>query len=189
LILDAMGVKVVAVSDHAGNLRNDNGLDVYELSNHVKRVGSVAGFGPAEAVSREEFFRTPAEFFVPGALENQVGAAEAKLLQVKVVAEGANGPVNPDGEAELAQRGIDVIPDVLANAGGVTVSYYEWLQNKRNERWNLQDVDLKLETAMIHSYRAVRDMARERRVPMRIAAYGRALKSLEDCYAYRGVFP
>ncbi|MFT3928178.1 MAG: Glu/Leu/Phe/Val dehydrogenase [Myxococcales bacterium] len=189
LILDAMGVKVVAVSDHAASLRNDRGLDVYELANHVKRAGSVAGFGPAEAVSREDFFSTPADFFVPGALENQVGPEEAKLLQVKVVAEGANGPVNPEGEAGLEARGIDVIPDVLANAGGVTVSYYEWLQNKRNERWNLQEVDLKLETAMIRSYRAVRDMARERRISMRIAAYGLALKSLADCYALRGVFP
>jgi len=189
LILDAMGVKVVGVSDHSGNLRNDRGLDVLELANHVKRVGGIVGFKQAEAVSREDFFSTEAEFFVPGALENQVGAAEARLLQVKVIAEGANGPVNPEGEAELEARGIDVIPDVLANAGGVTVSYYEWLQNKRNERWNLQEVDLKLETSMIRGYRAVRDLARELRVPMRIAAYGLALKSLGDSYAVRGVFP
>ncbi len=189
LLLEVLGVKVVAVSDHAGSLRDDRGLDVLELANHVKQAGSIVGFEPAEPISRDEFFGTQAEFFVPGALENQVGAHEARLLQVKVVAEGANGPVNPEGEAILAARGIEVIPDVLANAGGVTVSYYEWLQNKRNERWNLQDVDLKLETAMIHSYRAVRDAARELDVSMRIAAYGLALKSLSDCYALRGVFP
>jgi glutamate dehydrogenase (NAD(P)+) len=189
LILDAMGVKIVGVNDHSGSLRNDRGMDAQDLAEHVRRTGGVFGFQPAEAVSRDDFFATPADFFVPGALENQVGAHEAQLLQVKVVAEGANGPVNPDGEAVLAERGIDVIPDVLANAGGVTVSYYEWLQNKRNERWNLQEVDLKLETAMIRSYQAVRNAARERRVSMRVAAYGIALQSLADSYAYRGVFP
>jgi len=189
MILDAKGAKILAVSDHTGNLRNDRGIDVQELAAHVKRAGGIAGFELAENVSRNDFFSTRADFFIPGALENQVGAAEAKLLQVRVVAEGANGPVNPEGEAGLAERGIDVIPDVLANAGGVTVSYYEWLQNKRNERWNLQDVDLKLETGMIRGYHAVRDMARERKVPMRIAAYAVALKSLADAYAFRGVFP
>lgn len=189
MILDAMGVQVVAVSDHSAALRNDAGFDTLQLMQHVKRVGGIAGFEQAERISRDEFFSTPADFFIPAALENQIGEHEAKLLNVKVVAEGANGPCSPSGEAILEQRGIDIIPDVLANAGGVTVSYYEWLQNRRMERWNLQEVDSKLEMMMVRAYHKVRDMAHERRVPMRVAAYGIALRSLADCYAARGVFP
>ncbi|MFT3926475.1 MAG: Glu/Leu/Phe/Val dehydrogenase [Myxococcales bacterium] len=189
LALQAMGVKLVAVNDHSGSLRNDQGIDAVALAKHVSIHGGIAGFRPAEPVSREDFFATPADFFIPSALENQVGEAEAKLLEVKLVAEGANGPVNPAGEAVLSERGIEVIPDILANAGGVTVSYYEWLQNKRNERWTMQDVEHKLAAAMMRGYRAVREMAHERRVPMRSAAYCVALKRLADCYHHRGVFP
>jgi glutamate dehydrogenase (NAD(P)+) len=189
MILDALGTSVVAVSDHTGSLRNDGGLDTLMLMQHVKRTGGVAGFEHAETITRDEFFATPADFFIPAALENQIGEHEAKLLNVKVVAEGANGPTAPSGETLLEQRGIDIIPDVLANAGGVTVSYYEWLQNRRMERWNLQEVDSKLETQMVRAYHKVRDLAKDRRVPMRIAAYGLALQSLADCYGARGVFP
>jgi glutamate dehydrogenase (NAD(P)+) len=189
MILDALGTSVVAVSDHSGSLRNDDGLDTLMLMQHVKRTGGIAGFEHAEAISRDEFFATPADFFIPAALENQIGDHEAKLLNVKVVAEGANGPTAPSGEGVLEQRGIDIIPDVLANAGGVTVSYYEWLQNRRMERWNLQEVDSKLEMQMVRAYHKVRDVAKDRRVPMRIAAYGIALQSLADCYGARGVFP
>lgn len=189
MILESLGVKILAVSDHSGHICNSQGIDTPWLAEYVKRTGAVAGFEGATAISREDFFATQADFFIPGALENQVGIAEANLLQVKVVIEGANGPVNPDGEAILLQRGIEIVPDILANAGGVTVSYYEWLQNKRNERWSLQEVDLKLETAMIRCYRAVREMAKERQVPMRIAAYALALKNLADSYSYRGIFP
>ncbi len=189
MLLESLGVKVIAVSDHSGNIRNADGIDTHALADHVKKTGAVSGFEGAASISREAFFSTEADFFIPGALENQVGAVEASLLQVKVVIEGANGPVNPDGEAILLGRGIEIVPDILANAGGVTVSYYEWLQNKRNERWTLQEVDMKLETAMIRSYRAVREMANERKVPMRIAAYALALKNLADSYVYRGIFP
>jgi glutamate dehydrogenase (NAD(P)+) len=189
MILDAMGTSVVAVSDHSGSLRNDGGLDTLMLMQHVKRTGGIAGFEHAETITRDEFFATPADFFIPAALENQIGEHEAKLLNVKVVAEGANGPTAPSGETLLEQRGIDIIPDVLANAGGVTVSYYEWLQNRRMERWNLQEVDSKLEVMMVRAYHKVRDLSRDRRVPMRIAAYGIALQSLADCYGARGVFP
>jgi glutamate dehydrogenase (NAD(P)+) len=189
MILDALGTKVVAVSDHSGSLYNDKGLDALMLMQHVRRTGGIAGFERAEPISRDQFFATRADFCVPAALENQIGEHEAKLLDVKVIAEGANGPCSPAGEAILEQRGIDLIPDVLANAGGVTVSYYEWLQNRRMERWNLQEVDSKLEMMMVRAYHKVRDFARERRVPMRVAAYGIALSSLSDCYAARGVFP
>ena len=189
MILDAMGTKVTAVSDHSGSIRNDSGLDTLQLMQHVRRSGVIAGFEQADNISRDEFFATPAEFCIPAALENQIGEHEANLLNVKVVAEGANGPVSPPGESTLEQRGIDIIPDVLANAGGVTVSYYEWLQNRRMERWNLQEVDSKLEIMMVRAYHKVRDLARERKVPMRVAAYGIALRSLADCYGARGVFP
>jgi glutamate dehydrogenase (NAD(P)+) len=189
LLLDAMGVKVVAVSDHSGSLRNDQGLMVQALNEHVRRTGSIHGFDRAESITRDEFFSTAADYFIPAALENQVGLEEASLLQVRLVAEGANGPVNPPGEAVLEQRGIDVIPDVLANAGGVTVSYFEWLQNKRMERWTLEEVDSKLETMMMRAYRKVREFARERRVSNRVAAYSVALRALADCYGARGIFP
>jgi glutamate dehydrogenase (NAD(P)+) len=189
MILENLGVDIIAVGDHSGYMRNDKGIDVQALAEHAHRTGQIAGFERAERVTRDEFFATKADIFIPAALENQVGEAEAKLLDVRVVAEGANGPVNPAGEQALLDKGIDVIPDVLANAGGVTVSYYEWLQNKRMERWALEEVDLKLETMMIRSYQRVRDLAKERRVPKRVAAYGIALRSLADSYALRGIFP
>jgi glutamate dehydrogenase (NAD(P)+) len=189
LILNELGAHVVAVNDHTGSVRNDRGLDTRALMQHVKRTGGVAGFELSDSITREEFFATEADFFLPAALENQVGEAEARLLKVKAIVEGANGPVNPDGEAILEARGIEIIPDVLANAGGVTVSYYEWLQNKRMERWTLHEVDTKLEARMVHGYQRVREMSKELKVPMRIGAYALALKSLADSYAVRGVFP
>jgi glutamate dehydrogenase (NAD(P)+) len=182
-------VKVIAVSDHSGALRNDQGLMVQALNEHVRRTGSITGFDRAEPISRTDFFSTQADYFIPAALENQVGPEEAQLLRVKMVAEGANGPVNPEGELVLEQRGIDVIPDVLANAGGVTVSYFEWLQNKRMERWTLEEVDSKLETMMMRAYRKVRDFSREHGVTKRMAAYSVALRAIADCYAARGIFP
>jgi len=189
MILENLGSQIFAVGDHSGYLHNAKGIDVQALAEHTHRHGQIAGFEGAERVTREEFFSIKADIFIPAALENQIGEAEGKLLNVRVVAEGANGPVNPDGERTLLDRGVDVIPDVLANAGGVTVSYYEWLQNKRMERWPLEEVDLKLETMMIRSYQRVRDLAKERRVPKRVAAYGIALRSLADSYATRGIFP
>ena len=189
MILENMGVSIVAVGDHSGYLRNDQGLDVQALAEFSHRTGQIAGYEGAERISRDEFFATPADVFIPAALENQVGGHEAELLKVRVVVEGANGPVNPEGERLLLDRGIDVVPDVLANAGGVTVSYYEWLQNKRMERWSLEEVDMKLETTMIRAYQRVRDFAKERKVAKRVAAYGLALNSLAECYALRGIFP
>jgi glutamate dehydrogenase (NAD(P)+) len=189
MLLGALGVDVVAVSDFTGAIRNEGGIAVQALHDHVRKTGGVRGFEGAEAVTRDEFFATPADFCVPAALENQIGPHEADLLQVKVVAEGANGPVNPAGEERLLARGIEIIPDVLANAGGVTVSYFEWLQNRRMERWTLEEVDSKLETMMMRAYRKVREYARERRVPARIAAYAVALRSIGDAYSARGIFP
>jgi len=126
---------------------------------------------------------------IPAALQNQIGALEASSIKVKVVVEGANGPTLPDGEAILAERGIEVIPDILANAGGVTVSYYEWVQNGRQERWDPEKVDFRLEKAMRNVYRRVVAFARDRGCSMRIAAYALALDRLKQSYEQRRIFP
>ena len=125
----------------------------------------------------------------PCALENQVGEQEAAAIQAKVVVEGANGPLNPAGEKVLLDRGIEILPDVLANSGGVTVSYYEWVQNKRSEFWTLEEVDTKLETAMKKAYKEVANIARNKKVDRRIASYALALQRIESVYKEREIFP
>src|SRR5690606_3204550 len=140
-------------------------------------------------ISREDFFGVQADIFVPAALENQVGPAEAEALQVRLVAEGANGPCSPEGEAVLMRRGIEVLPDVLANAGGVTVSYYEWVQNRRSEQWEISEVDQRLEEAMRGAYQRMVQAARNYDVDYRTACYAVALQRLAAVYQEREIFP
>ena len=118
-----------------------------------------------------------------------MGEEEARALDVKLVVEGANGPLNPAGERILEDRGIDVLPDVLANSGGVTVSYFEWIQNKRSESWDLERVDTRLERMMKRAYGRVMGLSREKGVSPRVAAYGIALQQLMTAYSERGIFP
>ncbi len=189
VILSKLGVSTIAVGDHTGYLYNPEGFNPHKLQDYVKRNRSIAGYPSGKPISREEFFRIKADIFAPSALENQVGAEEASALQVKLVAEGANGPCTPEGEKVLLERGIDILPDVLANSGGVTVSYYEWVQNKRSEQWSLEEVDEKLERAMKRAYREVVDMARDKKCSMRLAAYAVAINRIGQVYAEREIFP
>ena len=189
LLLNKLGVSTIAVGDHSGYLYNPEGFNPHKLADYVRHNGSIGGYGAGQEISREDFFELQADIFIPAALENQLGAAEASALKVKLVAEGANGPTSPEGEAILADRGIDVLPDVLANSGGVTVSYFEWIQNKRSEMWDLEEVDEKLERRMKKTYARVMAFSREHNVGMRIAAYGLALEALKTAYAERGIFP
>ncbi|RLB53466.1 MAG: glutamate dehydrogenase [Deltaproteobacteria bacterium] len=189
ILLNKLGVSTIATGDHTGYLHNPEGFFPHKLAEHVRTNGSIAGYPHGEKISREEFFGIEADIFIPAALENQVGVEEAKALKVKVIAEGANGPLNPEGENVLLDRNIAIIPDVLANSGGVTVSYYEWCQNKRSERWELERVDEKLHKAMIDAYHRVMYFARERNVNPRIAAYSLALQNLSSAYEERGIFP
>jgi glutamate dehydrogenase (NAD(P)+) len=135
------------------------------------------------------FMQTEADIFIPAAMENQITAITAPMLKVSVVIEAANGPTDPDGEAILKERKIDVIPDVLCNAGGVIVSYFEWLQNKRSEFWDLDEVDFKLRKKMTTAYDRVREKAKEMNSDFRTAAYILALTRLEHVYKERGIFP
>jgi glutamate dehydrogenase (NAD(P)+) len=189
LLLNKLGVSTIAVGDHSGYMRNPEGFFPHKLAEHVRKHGSISGYPHGEACSRADFFATEADIFVPAALENQVGVAEARALKVKLIAEGANGPINPDGEKILNERRIPILPDVLANSGGVTVSYYEWVQNKRSERWDLAEVDDRLEKAMTRAYHRVMYYARERDLQPRVAAYSLALQEIMIAYHERGIFP
>jgi glutamate dehydrogenase (NAD(P)+) len=189
VILAAHGVSLVAVGDHTGYLYNPEGFNVHRLKQYVAQNGSIAGYANGQKITREEFFAVQADIFVPAALENQIGAPEAEALQVSLVAEGANGPCSPEGEAVLARRGIELLPDVLANAGGVTVSYYEWVQNKRSETWALEEVEERLEKAMLDAYDRMTQFAKTHNCGNRIACYGVALQRLVQVYVEREIFP
>jgi len=189
MILARMGVSIVGVGDHAGYMLNPEGFNTHRLADHVRRHGSIDGYSKTHMVTRDEFFAHKADFLIPAALQNQIGEKEAQLLQVQLVAEGANSPCTPEAEQILRSRGIEVIPDVLANAGGVTVSYYEWVQNGRNESWDLEEVETRLERAMTRAYQRVVDYARDKKCSLRDAAYALALLRLKQVYAQRRIFP
>lgn len=189
VILSHLGVSLAAVGDHTGYLYNPEGFNAHRLQKYVEEKGSIAGYPNGKQITREEFFSLQADIFVPAALENQIGVAEAEALNVRLIAEGANGPCNPDGEAVLLKRGIDILPDVLANAGGVTVSYYEWVQNRRSESWDLQEVDRRLKEAMEQAYSRMIHAARQYQTDYRTACYCAALERLKHVYEERELFP
>jgi glutamate dehydrogenase (NAD(P)+) len=189
VLLARLGVSTVAVGDHTGYMYNPEGFNAHKLQEYVATHGSIAGYPGGKPITRDEFFATKADIFAPCALENQVGEVEAAALGVKLVAEGANGPCNPRGERVLLDKGIDILPDVLANSGGVTVSYYEWVQNKRSESWSEEEVDARLEAAMKRAYRDVHDTARVLDCDLRTAAYAIALQRVDAVYKEREIFP
>jgi len=188
-LLTPLGPKLIAAEDVTGSIADENGMEPEALAKHVRARGGVAGFAGAKPITHLAFLRTKADIFIPAALENQITRETAPLLNVRLVAEGANGPTNPDGDRVLVERNIDLIPDVLCNSGGVIVSYFEWLQNKRSESWELQEVDCKLYRRIVDAYARVRETARQYKVDWRTAAYMVALARLEKVYRERGIFP
>ncbi len=188
-LLKPYGSVLVAVEDHTGAISDPAGLDPDDLAAYVREHGGVAGYPQATPIDHRTFLSTEAAFFVPAALESQITAETAPWLNVQLVVEGANGPTDIEGDRILQERGVTVLPDVLCNAGGVTVSYFEWLQNKRSEFWDLEEVDGKLYKKMLSAYRKVRDTLREYNTDWRTAAYIVALRRLEKVYKERGIFP
>ncbi len=188
-LLKKHGSKLIAVEDASGAIRNQHGIDPDQLLKHVQKTNGVKGYPKAQPIRHLDLFKTKADIFIPAALENQITAETARFLRVKVVAEGANGPTDLNGDASLWRRKIDVIPDILCNAGGVVVSYFEWLQNKRSEFWDLVEVDRKLHRKIIDAYKRVRDTAKQCKTDWRTAAYIVALRRLETVYKERGIFP
>ncbi len=188
-LMKLTGSLLVAVEDVAGAIRNPKGINVDELAEYVRKTGSVFGFPSAEPVSHEVFLSTKADIFIPAAMENQITAITAPNLRCRLVAEGANGPTDPDGDAILQERNIDILPDILCNSGGVIVSYFEWLQNKRSESWELEEVDEKLRKKIICGLQRVREAAEKYKTDPRTAAQIVALTHLEALYKERGIFP
>ena len=189
MLLSRFGASLAAVGDHTGYMRSEEGFNPHKLAEWVRQRGSIQGYPSGVPISKEEFFSTKCDIFIPAALEGQIWAEEARQLQCRVVVEGANGPTTPEGEKVLLDKGVVVIPDVLANSGGVTVSYYEWVQNKRSESWDLEEVDGRLETAMKRAYNEVVSFSRNKDCDLRIAAYCLALDRLQTVYRERDIFP
>ncbi len=183
------GSRLIAVEDVTGAILNKAGIDPDDLAKHVMEHGGVRGYLKAQPIGHETFLTTKADIFIPAALENQITSETAELLNVSLIAEGANGPTTPEGDKVLLRRGIDVIPDILCNSGGVIVSYFEWLQNKRSEFWDMREVDHKLHKMIVSAYERVRDAARKYKVDMRTAAQIVAISRLEMVYKERGIFP
>lgn len=188
-LLHDAGAKLVAVNDHTGSIANPNGIHAHELARWTAKTGGVAGYPEAQAVSTEKFFRTPADLFIPAALECTLNMDTAPLLAARAVLEGANGPTTPAALEYLEKRGTPVVPGLLANSGGVVVSYFEWIQNKRSERWDVEEVDAKLLKYMKRACKLVKATAKELKCDYTTAAYAAALRRLDQAYIQRGIFP
>jgi len=189
-ILQVHGARVVAVADHGGAIADEDGIDAFELTDWVREHGSVAGFPRAMWIDPDDYWAVPADLLLPAALENQITVENVHQIQARVVVEAANGPTSLEAEQVLADRGIDVLPDILVNAGGVIVSYFEWLQNRSAQRWSLEDVDFKLRDTLWQACDSVADLRAELEVPSRRdAAYAVALRRLQVVYQQRGIFP
>ncbi len=188
-LLGKRGARLHAVLDHSGAIRNEHGIDPERLAAHVEATGGVAEFPGTEAVTQSEFYGTSVDLLVPAALEQMIGIEQAKQLRCRVIAEGANAPTTPPAERILLERGIAVLPAILCNAGGVTVSYLEWKQNRDAETWDLRTVDEELRRHMYAAAQRVK-LARHRyECDMRRAAYCAALENIDKVYRLRGIFP
>ena len=188
-LLDAHQALVIAVNDSKGGVYNPHGLDIPKLMLHKEHTGSVVGFPLAEPIGPEELLTLECDILIPAALENAIDGETASKLRTKIIAEAANGPLTPDADRVIENRGIFLIPDILCNAGGVTVSYFEWVQNEQHERWEAGKVNGKLESAMKEAFRQVLDIHMERRVGMRLAANMLGVERVAEATALRGLYP
>jgi glutamate dehydrogenase/leucine dehydrogenase len=189
LLYDEQGAKIVAVSDSKGGIYKADGLNPHTVEEHKKKTGSVVGFPGAKAVSNEELLEMKVDVLVPAALENVITAKNADKVQAKVVAEAANGPTVPEADVALFQKKVTVLPDILANAGGVTVSYFEWAQDIQGFFWPLAEVNQRLERVMVQSYGDVHKAAEKFKVHNRTAAYVVAIQRVVDAMRIRGTYP
>ena len=183
------GARVVAVQDHGGTIYREAGLDVPALMAHVARTGSVAGFAQAEVIANDAFWEVPCDILIPAALEGQITEKNAGRIQARMVIEGANGPTTPQADDILHERNVLVLPDVIANAGGVTVSYFEWVQDFSSFFWSEDEINARLVKIMTDAFSAVWQVAEENKVSLRTATFIVACKRILHARDLRGLYP
>ncbi len=184
-----LGSKVIAVSDSSGAILNPNGLDVARLRLYKSETGSVVGFPNSESIDPRRLLELPCEILVPAALEGQITARNADRIQARLVAEAANGPTTPEADRILASRHVFVLPDILCNAGGVTVSYFEWVQDLQSFFWDEDDINHRLKKIMVRAFESVVQMAESHKVDLRTAAHMLAISRVADATMTRGIYP
>jgi glutamate dehydrogenase (NAD(P)+) len=188
-LLEDLGARIVAVSDSVGGIHRADGLDVKAVRNWKAEHGTVVGFPGAQPISNEALLELEVDILAPAALESQITAANAERVRPRILAELANGPTTPDADVILARNGVLVIPDILCNAGGVTVSYFEWVQDLNRDQWSEAIVNAKLSEIMVRSFGEVLAMSLRENVDMRLAAYLLAVDRVASATALRGIYP
>ncbi len=186
LYLHKLGAKVVCVSDIYHTVYNENGLDIPRMFEEVKKTKIVENNGYGEEISKEDFFALPIDAIVPCALENQITAENAGSIRAKVVCEGANGPTTPEADEILYKNGVFLVPDILANSGGVTVSYFEWVQNLQHYSWSFEHVQQQQEVLMNKAFNEICNLSEEYKVDMRTAAYMMSIHRIDQVMKLRG---
>lgn len=192
-LLTEMGCRVIAVSDASGGYLCEKGLSIDAMQKyartHPRRMLEGCPIDGVEHIGHAEVLELPCDVLIPAALENQLTSKNAKHIQASVIVEGANGPTTPEADSILQERGVEVIPDILANAGGVTVSYFEWVQGLQSFFWEEIDVNAKLERIMVNAFQQVYDTAEEHQVSLRMAAYLLAVRRVADAAISRAIYP
>ncbi|MHB1549859.1 MAG: Glu/Leu/Phe/Val family dehydrogenase [Vulcanimicrobiaceae bacterium] len=188
-LMSAAGYRIVAASDSQGGVANPNGLDVRGLISHKTETGSVTGFSGGERISNKELLECDCDVLVPAALEKVITAENAARIKAKIVAEAANGPTLPEADRILFDRGIMVLPDILANAGGVTVSYFEWVQDLQENFWEESEINERLKKKMVRAFHETRAEAERYKVDLRHGAYAVAVGRVAEATSVRGLYP
>jgi glutamate dehydrogenase (NAD(P)+) len=183
------GAKVIAIQDVNGTIHNASGINPYDVLEHIAKTGSIAGYKNAEVIDPKDFWEIETEFLIPAALEKQITVENANKIKAKIIVEGANGPTTPQADDILSDKGTIIIPDVLANAGGVTVSYFEWVQDFSSFFWTEDEINKRLEKIMIEAFKGIWDVATDKKVTMRTATFITACTRVLEARALRGLYP
>lgn len=189
LMLHDLGCKIVAVSDVNGGIYNPNGIDPHAIVKHMKKTRTVVDYPGCDRVTNDELLELQCDILVPAALEEQITGENASRIRPRIIAEGANGPTTPEADKILYENNVFVIPDILANAGGVTVSYFEWVQDLQSFFWDEAEINKRLKQVMDASFHAVNERARAHKIPLRLAANILAIERVAEATRLRGIYP